>query len=250
MPETSVDRADPAGPGYRGPGRGGRRARRAGAIGVMQPSEPVIESVLLQVLDIAGTFVFAISGAIAGAKHRLDLFGVLVLSFAAASFGGITRDVLIGAVPPAAIRDWWYAGTSIAAGIVTFLWYPKVGTFRHAVLLFDAAGLGLYAVTGASKALGHHLAPVPAALLGMVSGIGGGVVRDVLVSEVPAVFRSEIYALAALAGASIFVGGTALHLPAAPVAVAGTLVCFGIRVLAIRRDWKLPITRLPDRPAE
>ncbi|HZS34118.1 MAG TPA: trimeric intracellular cation channel family protein [Methylomirabilota bacterium] len=216
----------------------------------MHPGEAVIESVLLQVLDILGTFVFAISGAIAGAKHRLDLFGVLVLSFAAASFGGITRDVLIGAVPPAAIRDWRYAGTSVAAGIITFLWYPKIGTFRNAVLMFDAAGLGLYAVTGASKALSYQLAPVPAALLGMVSAIGGGVVRDVLVSEVPAVFRSEIYASAALAGASIFVGGTALHLPAPPVAVVGALVCFGIRALAIRHDWKLPITRLPDRPAE
>lgn len=216
----------------------------------MHPGEAAIESLLLQVFDVVGTFVFAISGAIAGAKHRLDLFGVLVLSFAAATFGGITRDVLIGAVPPAAIRDWWYAGTSVVAGIVTFVWYPKIGAFRNAVLMFDAAGLGLYAVTGASKALSYQLGPVPAALLGMVSGIGGGVVRDVLVSEVPAVFQSEIYAVAALAGASIFVGGAVLHLPAPPVAVVGALLCFGIRVLAIRRNWKLPVTSLPDQPSE
>src|SRR5436305_1670541 len=142
---------------------------------------------MLQAFDIVGTFVFAISGALAGAKHRLDLFGVLVLSFAAAAFGGIARDVLIGAVPPAAIRDSSYVVTSIVAGIITFVWYPRISALRSAVLVFDAAGLALFAVTGASKALSYELGPVPAALLGMVSGIGGGVVRDVLVGEVPAV---------------------------------------------------------------
>ena len=205
---------------------------------------------MLLVIDLIGVFVFALSGATAAVRQRLDFFGVLVLSFATASAGGIIRDLLIGAVPPAAIRDWWYAATSVVAGIVTFIWYPRIGAFRNAVLVFDAAGLALYAVTGASKALSYHLGPVPAALLGMVSGIGGGVVRDVLVAEVPAVFRSEIYAVAALAGASIFVGGVALHVPAPPLAVVSVLVCFAIRVLAIRRNWKLPITGLPDPPAE
>jgi len=122
------------------------------------------------------------------------------------------------------------------------MWYPRIGTLRNAILVFDAAGLALFAVTGASKALTYHLGPVPAALLGMVSGIGGGVVRDVLVAEVPAVFRSEIYAVAALAGASLFVVGVTLGVPAPAVAVASALVCFGIRVLAIRHNWKLPIT--------
>jgi uncharacterized membrane protein YeiH len=148
------------------------------------------------------------------------------------------------------VDKWWYAAASIAAGTVTFIWYSKISKFRNAVLIFDAAGLGLYAVTGASKALAYHLGPIPAALLGMVSGIGGGVVRDMLVSEIPVVFRSEIYAVAALAGASIFVGGTALNLPATPVAITGALVCFVIRILAIRHNWKFPSIRLPDKPNE
>ncbi len=208
--------------------------------------QEIIVGILLQVFDLIGTFVFAISGALSGARHKLDFFGVLVLSFAAATFGGITRDVLIGAIPPAAIQNWWYACASIVAGIVTFVWYSRIGKFQNAVLIFDAAGLALYAVTGASKALAYHLGPLPAALLGMVSGIGGGVVRDILVAEIPVVFRSEIYAVAALAGASIFVGGAVLNLPATPVAITGALVCFGIRILAIRHNWKLPGIRLPS----
>lgn len=207
----------------------------------------ILVSFALQLFDLIGTFVFAISGAIAGARHKLDFFGVLVLSFVAATFGGITRDVLIGAVPPAAIRDCRYLAVSLVAGGATFFWYAKISHVRNAVLVFDAAGLALYAVTGASKALSYHLGPVPAAVLGMVTGIGGGIVRDVFVSEVPAVLRSEIYAVAALAGASIFVAGNALNLPATPMGVAGALICFGIRMLAIRHQWQFPITRLPSQ---
>jgi uncharacterized membrane protein YeiH len=207
-------------------------------------------SALLVTFDLAGTFVFAISGAIAGARHKLDLFGVLVLSFAAATFGGITRDVLIGAVPPAAIQDWRYLAVSILAGVVTFLWYSKVDRLQHAVLIFDAAGLGLFAVSGAGKALAFHLGPVPAALLGMLTGIGGGLVRDVLVSDVPAVLRTDIYAVAALAGATIFVIGHQLQLPSTPTAIAGSLLCFGIRMLAIYRGWQIPIARTSGQPRE
>jgi uncharacterized membrane protein YeiH len=212
----------------------------------MHPDEEVIFSVLFQAFDLGGTFVFAISGAIAGVRHRLDLFGVLVLSFAAATFGGMARDVLIGAVPPASIQDWRYLGVSLLAGILTFFFYSKVTRFRNALLVYDAAGLGLFAVTGAAKALAYQLGPVPAALLGMVTGIGGGVVRDVLVSEVPAVFRKDIYAVAALIGASVVVIGSLAGLPPAPVAAAGAVLCFAVRMLAIRRGWHFPIAKAPD----
>jgi len=183
-----------------------------------------VVDLLLTLFDLIGTFAFAVSGAIAGVRHRLDIFGVLVLSFTAATFGGITRDVLIGSLPPASIHDWRYVAVSALAGTTVFLWHSKVSRVQHAVLLFDAAGLGLFAVAGAGKALAYHLGPIPAALLGMLTGIGGGVVRDVLVSEVPAVLRTDIYAVAALAGASVVVVGNLLQLPAQPVAIGGAIL--------------------------
>jgi uncharacterized membrane protein YeiH len=200
---------------------------------------------LLLVLDLAGTFVFALSGALAGVRRRLDLFGIMVLSFAAGNSGGIARDVLIGATPPAAISDWRYLAVSVIAGVLTFFWHPAVERLHTPVLVFDGAGLALFAVAGTQKALAFNLNPFMAAVLGMVTGIGGGIVRDVLLNEVPTVLRAEIYAVAALAGAAVVVTGHLLALPSAVVAVAGAVLCFGIRVLAILRSWQLP--RSPAR---
>lgn len=198
----------------------------------------------LLVLDLIGTFVFALSGSVAAVKERLDLFGVLVLSFAAASAGGVTRDLLIGAVPPAAISDWRYLAVSLVAGLVVFFWYPISERFRNLhnhVMVFDAAGLALFAVVGAQKALGYRLNPVMAALLGVLTGIGGGMLRDVLTAQIPTVLRAELYAVAALAGAVVVVAGHELNFPPTVVAIAGATLCFGIRFIAIRRGWRLPI---------
>ena len=209
---------------------------------------------LVLTLDLVGTFVFALSGATAGSRRRLDIFGVLVLSFVAANSGGIVRDVLIGATPPAAISDWRYLAVSILAGLAIFFWYPVVNRLRNAVLIFDGAGLALFCVAGAQKALVFGLEPEMAALLGMLTGIGGGIARDVLLSDVPAVFRSDIYAVAALAGASVVVIGDALHLPTTATACAGAALCFGLRLAAIRFGWHLPTARhaepADDDPAE
>jgi uncharacterized membrane protein YeiH len=207
--------------------------------------DPAKFATILVVLDLTGTFVFALSGAMAGVKHRLDLFGVLVLSFAAGNVGGITRDLLIGAVPPPAIADWRYIGVSILAGLVTFQWARIIDRLRGSVLILDAAGLALFAVSGALKALAVHLHPVAAVLLGALTGIGGGMVRDVLVAEVPAVLRGELYAVAALAGAAVVVVGRLLQLPSVAVTLAGAALCFGLRFMAIRRGWRLPIARRP-----
>jgi uncharacterized membrane protein YeiH len=203
-------------------------------------------------LDLAGTFVFALSGAMAGIRHRADLFGVLVLSFAAANTGGITRDLLIGAVPPGAISDWHYLGVSLLAGIVTF-WFPsRIQRQWSPVLVFDAAGLALFAVTGASKALAHGLNPVMATLLGMLTGIGGGMARDVLLAQVPTVLTSDLYAVAALAGAAVVVIAHVAELPPDPAVLAGAGLCFALRVLAIRRGWRLPVAPSPrdDGPSD
>jgi uncharacterized membrane protein YeiH len=204
---------------------------------------------LLLVLDLIGTFVFAISGATAGVKRRLDLFGILVLSFVAGNFGGIVRDVLIGSVPPAAISDWWYLAVSLLAGVITFYWSSGIDRLSSPVLVFDAAGLALFAVSGAQKALAFGLNPVMAALLGMLTGIGGGMVRDVLVAEIPTVLRADIYAVAALAGAAVVVVGQLLHIPPTATTIVGALLCFGLRLMAIHRGWHLPLARPREQPA-
>jgi len=203
---------------------------------------------LLLVLDLVGTFVFALSGATAGVKNRLDLFGVLVLSFAAGNAGGIARDLLIGAVPPAAISDWRYLAVSLLAGIITFWRASIIDRLSNPVLLFDAAGLGLFAVAGTQKALALGLNPIMAALLGMLTGIGGGMTRDVLLAQIPTVLRADLYAVAALAGAAVVVIGAALQLPAATATIAGAVLCFGLRFLAIRRGWRLPVAGEPRQP--
>ena len=207
----------------------------------------------LLVLELVGTFVFALSGATAGVKHRLDLFGVLVVSFATATAGGITRDVLIGAVPPAALRDWRYLVISMLAGLVVFFWSPRPERphpLRNLVLTFDAAGLALFAVSGTQKALAYGLDPVMAALLGMLTGIGGGMLRDVLVSDIPAVLHSDLYAIAALAGAIVVVVGDVLKAPLAASAVAGAACCFGIRLVALWRGWRLPTAGEHEKATE
>ncbi len=216
----------------------------------MRSSQYFTVGTVVLVLDLCGTFVFALSGAVAGIKHRLDLFGVLVLSFAAATVGGITRDLLIGAVPPPGIADWRYIAVPVLAGLATFYLGRIIARFRSSVQICDAGGLALFAVSGTLKALGYRLGPVTAVLLGMLTGIGGGMVRDVLVAEVPSVLRGDVYAVAALAGAAVVVVGHMMQLPSAVVTIVGAVLCFGLRLMAIRRDWQLPVAHFPRAQPE
>ena len=196
---------------------------------------------LLITLDLIGTFVFALSGAAAGIKHRLDLFGVLVLSIAAATAGGLMRDVLIGSIPPAAISDLRYIFVAVFAGLFMF-WAPRiVDRLRHAVLLCDAVGLTLFVISGTYKALSFGLNPVAACLLGVLTGIGGGMARDLLVQEIPTVLRREIYAVAGLAGALVIALGHYWNLHPTGVATVAAVLCFGLRLISIRRNWHLPV---------
>lgn len=203
---------------------------------------------LVLVLDLCGTFAFAVSGATAGVRQRLDLFGVLVLSFAASTFGGISRDVLIGATPPAAFQDWRYLAVAMAAGVIAFYWSTLVERLRNPVRMLDAVGLAFFAVAGTHKALVFGLSPVMAALMGMLTGIGGGMARDLLLAEVPAVLRSDLYAVAALAGSAIVVAGNLLEAPVLVSAGIGGLVCFGLRMAALRWGWQLPMARGSQPP--
>lgn len=192
-------------------------------------------------IDLLGTFAFALSGATAGVRKGLDLFGVLVLAFAAATAGGIARDVLLGATPPAALVDVRYLATSVVAGLITFRWHARIERLWHPVQITDALGLGLFAVVGTGKALDYGLGPVGAVMLGILTGIGGGIARDLLVMEVPAVLRRELYAVAALAGATLVVVGRAWELPTVAVSVTAAAVCFALRLMAMRRGWQLPV---------
>lgn len=203
---------------------------------------------LLVTLDLVGTFVFAISGATTGVLHQLDLFGVLVLSFLASTAGGMTRDVLLGAVPPAALSDWRYFGISLLAGFITFFCYPLFARLRTVVLVFDGAGLAVFAVSGTQKALAYGLNPLMAALLGMLTGIGGGVARDLLVTEIPTVLRTDLYAVAALVGAIVVVIGHLLHFPPNETALVSMACCLGLRLSAIYFGWEFP--RAPSRPSK
>ncbi|ROR91357.1 trimeric intracellular cation channel family protein [Nocardioides aurantiacus] len=202
-------------------------------------------SLLLLVLDLSGIFVFAISGALVAVRRRLDVFGVLVLAGTTGLGGGFLRDVLIDATPPAALSDWRYLLVPVLAGLLTFAFHPALGRAERVVTLFDAAGLGLFCVTGAVKALEYGLGPVPAALMGMVTGIGGGIARDLLAGRTPAVFSSELYATPALLGATWAVLATLAGFVEVAVTVPGALLCFGLRMLALWRDWKAPLPRGP-----
>ncbi len=199
------------------------------------------QGTLLVVLDLCGIFVFATTGALVGVRKRLDVFGVLVLAGTTGLGGGLLRDVLIGATPPAALADWRYLIVPVVAGVVTFLFHPAVGRFERVITVFDAAGLGLFGVTGALKALEYGLGPVPAALLGMITGIGGGIARDLLAGRVPVVFSSELYATPALLAATWAVLAEGWGLSVVLVTIPGVVLCFGLRILALRRNWHAPL---------
>jgi len=210
---------------------------------LLQAGSHNVVSTFLVVFDLTGTFVFALSGATAAVKHRLDVFGILVLCFVTGNAGGITRDVMIGAIPPAAIREWPYVAVSVLAGLIVFFAYPLINRLSSPVLLFDAAGLGLFCVAGADKALAFHAGPVAASLLGMVTGIGGGMIRDLLVMEVPTVLRTELYAVAALLGAAFTVAGQRFGMPLHMAAPIGAALCIALRLLALHYHWHLPVAR-------
>jgi len=201
--------------------------------------EPAV--VLVRTLDLVGTFVFAISGAALGVQRSMDLFGVLVLAFVTAVVGGIIRDVLIGAVPPDSVASWHNLALAVVAGLLVFRFFWLFDQVQHPVQFFDAAGLGVFAVAGTQKALDHGINWPMAAILGMISGIGGGIVRDVLTAQVPTVLRADIYAVAALAGSLVMVAGKAVGLPPIAVALAGTALCVFLRLMALYRGWKLPV---------
>ncbi|MBF9255029.1 trimeric intracellular cation channel family protein [Pontibacter sp. 172403-2] len=196
---------------------------------------------LYYVLELAGTFAFAISGATAARKRNLDLFGICAIAFTVACGGGIIRDLCIGAIPPAGLTNWHYLVVAIIAAGLTIRLYPVVQRLNRPVLFFDAVGLSLFAVTGAEKALTYEHNGEVAILLGITTAVGGGVIRDVLLTRIPVIMEKEIYASAALLGAVIVVLGNYLNwIPSDWVAIIALTASFTLRMLALHFHWNLP----------
>lgn len=197
------------------------------------------------VFDLIGIFVFATAGALVGVRKEYDIFGVLVLAGTTGLGGGFLRDVLIAAVPPAALADWRYLLVPVVAGLLTFTFHSVIGRLERTVNVLDAFGLALFCVTGAVKASEYGLGPLPAALMGMVTGIGGGMIRDLLTGRPPEIFRSELYATPALAGALVAVLAHVNDQPLWVAGLAGGGLCLVWRLLALRGDWRAPKPRGP-----
>ncbi|MCP2341316.1 trimeric intracellular cation channel family protein [Actinomadura rupiterrae] len=195
-------------------------------------------------LDLAGIFVFAVSGALAAVQKRLDVVGMVVLAEITALGGGILRDLVIGAVPPAAFTSVSYVLVPLVATVLVFFWHPQVTRIMPAVMLFDAAGLGLFCVTGAIKALDFRLSPLHAVLLGVITAVGGGILRDMLSGQIPSVlYDRQLYALPALVGATVatLLWHEGLH--GVAVSAGSALLAFGLRVAAMRWGWRTPRAR-------
>ena len=195
---------------------------------------------LILALNLAATFVFGLSGGLAAVRARLDLFGVLALAAAAGLAGGITRDVLIG-VPPETFRDGRYLAAAGAAGVMCFFAHAIIERLQGAVLVFDAIGLSMFCVTGASKALTFGLGPAQAIILGAITGVGGGIMRDLLLREVPTVLRRELYAIPALAGAAAVAIAHSAGSDNGAYALAGAIVCLVMRLIGLLYRINVPI---------
>lgn len=205
------------------------------------------EPPLLLALDLGGTFAFALNGALTAINvAKLDVVGVVTLGMVTALGGGIIRDILIGSLPPATFSDWRYLLVAAVGSLVAFAFGPRLSRLAAPILLLDAAGLSLFAVTGASKAIDFGVGPAQAAILGTVTAVGGGTVRDALIGRVPVVLRSELYAIPALLGAVVVVVTDGTGVYGVGTAVVAALLCFAVRMLGVR--YRLNAPRPPNRP--
>ncbi len=196
-------------------------------------------------LELGGVFVAALSGGLAAVRKDVDVFGVLVLAWATGLGGGVVRDVLIGATPPVGISSWTYVVTALAAGIVVLLFHPRVSRNRRAVVVLDACALGIFVLLGTTKALGSGAGMTASVIVGLLTGIGGGMLRDLLLSEVPLVLADrQLYAIPALVGASIAAVLWHAGLLGAWAQAAVVLLVIGFRLLSLRLGWAVPDAHL------
>jgi uncharacterized membrane protein YeiH len=196
---------------------------------------------LLLALDLIGTFVFGLNGALTAVRvARLDVVGVVTLGMITALGGGVIRDVCIGCIPPATFRDWRYFALAVGGGMIAFVLSKRLHRLATAIVVLDAIGLSVFAVLGAAKAIGAGLGIGPAVLLGGVTAVGGGTLRDICLAQIPTVLRSQLYVVPALVGAAIVVAAVRWGVYGLPVALAAAAVCFVIRMLGVRYRINLP----------
>lgn len=199
------------------------------------------ESTLLLSLDLGGTFAFALNGALTAVHAaKLDIVGVITLGMVTALGGGILRDILIDDLPPATFRDGRYLMVAAGGGLVAFLLGRRLDRLAGLITVFDAAGLSLFAVTGAAKALDFGVGAGQAVILGAVTAVGGGTLRDVMLGQIPTVLRSELYAIPALVGASVTVVTAVTGTSGLPADLGAAVACFGIRMLGVRYQLNAP----------
>ena len=204
------------------------------------------EPPLLLALDLTGTFAFALNGALTALRlARLDIVGVVTLGMITALGGGIIRDILIDSLPPATFSDWRYLAVAAGGGLLAFLFGGRLVRLSTPITVLDAAGLSLFAVTGASKALELGLGPAQAVILGAITGVGGGTLRDVLIRQIPSVLSSGLYAIPALLGAGVTVVATRLGHYGLPAAIAAAVLCFVVRMVGVHFELNAPMPRTP-----
>ena len=206
---------------------------------------------MLYALDLFGTLVFAVTGAFRAVKYELDILGVLVLSVFTGVGGGILRDVILGAYPPAVFTNETYLLVCLGGGLLVFFTAPYIARWWNLVKVFDALGLGVFAALGALKGYDHGLGPIGVVMMGTMTAVGGGVIRDILVSEIPAVLSSDFYATAAALGALALWGCKARGWGNEISLMVCATLTRGLRLLAMKFQFGLPRVRnLPAPPGE
>ena len=196
--------------------------------------------VLILSFDYLGTFAFAVSGALAAAEKKLDLFGAVFLGFVTAIGGGTMRDMMIGNSPVSWLQDPVYFYVIVAAVATTFLFTKTILSFSKALFFFDTIGISVFTVIGIQKGLHAGIHPPLAVMMGILTAVMGGIIRDVLCNEIPLIFHKEIYATACLAGGVFFVLFVFINMPEPFTAFIAAGVIFTIRSLSVRKGWALP----------
>lgn len=198
---------------------------------------------MLYLLDLAGVFVFALSGALMGVRKRLDVVGMGVLAGMTALGGGLVRDLILN-VRPAAFQSTGYVLVPLAATVIVFFFHPHVARVMPAILVLDAAGLGLFCAVGTQKAMEYGLSPLHAVLCGVLTAVGGGVIRDILTGEIPTLlYDRQLYAVPALVGSALMAGLHVYGVTGWQATLAAALLAFGLRITAMRRKWRAPLAR-------
>ena len=199
------------------------------------------ETPLLLALDFTGTFAFALNGALTAVRaERLDIFGVITLGMFTGLGGGTIRDVLLDALPPATFVDWRFLALAAGGGLIAFALSRRLERLTMPITVLDAVGLGVFAVLGAEKALNLGFGVVQAMLVGTITAVGGGTIRDVMIGRIPTVLRSELYAIPALIGAGCAAAAIKMGYQGVLPALGAAAVCFVIRMIGVRFDLDAP----------